>query len=143
MQYMGGKSRIAGAIANIINEIPRRKIQNSGPDCLRHIRDGGGLTYCIQGNCIDRADTAGCNGKGWTEGVAYTLNTVDRPAVVPFVIPVENHAQDCRVKLSEDGTVQPLSGKMGTGGGNVPLILGGALSPYGCEPDAKEAEKEP
>lgn len=41
--------------------------------------------YCIQGNCIDRADTAGCNGKGWTEGVSYTLNTVDRPAVLPFV----------------------------------------------------------
>ena len=40
--------------------------------------------YCIQGNCIDRADTAGCNGKGWTEGVSYTLNTVDRPAVLPF-----------------------------------------------------------
>lgn len=39
-------------------------------------------TYCIQGNCIDRADTAGCNGKGWTEGVSYTLNTIDRPAVV-------------------------------------------------------------
>ena len=39
------------------------------------------LSYCIQGNCIDRADTAGCNGKGWTEDVSYTLNTVDRPAV--------------------------------------------------------------
>ena len=39
-------------------------------------------TYCIQGNCIDRADTAGCNGKGWTEDVSYTLNTIDRPAVV-------------------------------------------------------------
>lgn len=36
----------------------------------------------IQGNCIDRADTAGCNGKGWTEDVSYTLNTIDRPAVV-------------------------------------------------------------
>lgn len=38
-------------------------------------------TICIQGNCIDRADTAGCKGKGWTEDVSYTLNTVDRPAV--------------------------------------------------------------
>lgn len=36
---------------------------------------------CLQGNGIDRADTAGCNGKGWTENVSYTLNTVDRPAV--------------------------------------------------------------
>ena len=38
--------------------------------------------YCLQGNGIDRADTAGCNGKGWTEDVCYTLNTIDRPAVV-------------------------------------------------------------
>ena len=73
--------------------------------------------YCIQGNCIDRADTAGCNGKGWTEGVSYTLNTIDRPAVVPFSISVENHPQDSRVKLSADGTVQTLSGQMGMGGG--------------------------
>lgn len=36
---------------------------------------------CLQGNGIDRADTAGCNGKGWTENVSYTLNTIDRPAV--------------------------------------------------------------
>lgn len=40
-----------------------------------------GLAYCIQGNCIDRADNAGCNGKGWREDKSYTLNTVDRPAV--------------------------------------------------------------
>ncbi len=38
--------------------------------------------YCLQGNGIDRADTAGCNGKGWKEDTSYTLNTIDRPAVV-------------------------------------------------------------
>lgn len=38
--------------------------------------------YCLQGNGIDRADTAGCNGKGWRENESYTLNTIDRPAVV-------------------------------------------------------------
>ena len=37
--------------------------------------------YCVQGNGIDRSDTAGCNGKGWKEDTGYTLNTVDRPAV--------------------------------------------------------------
>lgn len=166
----------------------------------------GGSTFCIQGNCIDRADTAGCNGKGWTEGVSYTLNTIDRPAVYseplddvastlragagmpkhdadirgrlavvienPDVesitapkafsfdslasnsmkssnphsgcrevdvsktldatrpdpaknqggiaivqLAVENHPQDSRVKINEDGVVQTLSGQMGTGGG--------------------------
>lgn len=37
--------------------------------------------YCLQGNGIDRSETAGCNGKGWKEDVCYTLNTIDRPAV--------------------------------------------------------------
>ena len=36
---------------------------------------------CLQGNGIDRADTAGCNGKGWNDQTCYTLNTIDRPAV--------------------------------------------------------------
>lgn len=42
----------------------------------------GTPVYCLQGNGIDRALTAGCNGKGWKEGQSYTLNTIDRPAVV-------------------------------------------------------------
>lgn len=40
------------------------------------------VVYCMQGNGIDRADSAGCNGKGWREDRSYTLNTIDRPAVV-------------------------------------------------------------
>ena len=40
-----------------------------------------GVVYCLQSNGIDRADTAGCNGKGWRENECYTLNTIDRPAV--------------------------------------------------------------
>lgn len=39
------------------------------------------ITYCIQGNVIDRSNTAGANGRGWSEEVSYTLNVVDRPAV--------------------------------------------------------------
>lgn len=198
-------------------------------------------TYCIQGNCIDRADTARCNGRGWTEDVSYTLNTIDRPAVafsfdslasnsmksnnpnsgcrevsvsktldasrpdpaknqggiaivekvgIPLlndqggrsisgedsadvaptlraemhgnvpavavagfkykqgakahgiayeegksptlsagqpdasvVYAIENHPQDSRIKLSEGNIVQTLNGKMGTGGGNTPMVL--------------------
>lgn len=45
-------------------------------------------TICLQGNGIDRAETAGCNGRGWREDQSYTLNTIDRPAV--FVYNGEN-----------------------------------------------------
>lgn len=38
-------------------------------------------TFCIQGNTIDRADTANANGTGVKKDVCYTLNTIDRPAV--------------------------------------------------------------
>ncbi|MBR5173203.1 MAG: DNA cytosine methyltransferase [Phascolarctobacterium sp.] len=78
------------------------------------------LVYCLQGNGIDRADTAGCNGKGWKEDFSYTLNTIDRPAVC---YAVENHPADSRVNLDESGTCQCLTGRMGTGGGNVPMVL--------------------
>lgn len=60
-----------------------------------------GTVYALQGNGIDRADTAGCNGKGWREDVCYTLNTVDRPAVA--------YSADCRnMRLNEEisGTLQ-------------------------------------
>lgn len=52
-------------------------------------------TFCIQGNTIDRADTAGANGTGVKEDVCYTLNTIDRPAVA--------FALDCRnVTVNEE-----------------------------------------
>ena len=43
--------------------------------------DAERLIYALQGNGIDRAETAGCNGRGWREDVCYTLNTIDRPAI--------------------------------------------------------------
>lgn len=39
------------------------------------------------------------------------------------VYAVENHPNDSRVKISKGGTVQTLSTRMGTGGGNVPLVM--------------------
>lgn len=42
---------------------------------------------------------------------------------VRAAIAVENHPNDSRVKLSEDGNVQALTSRMDTGGGNVPLVL--------------------
>lgn len=54
-------------------------------------------TICLQGNAIDRADTAGCNGKGWNDKTAYTLNTIDRPAVA-FSIQGFCDCKDSRVE---------------------------------------------
>jgi DNA (cytosine-5)-methyltransferase 1 len=42
---------------------------------------------------------------------------------------LENHPNDSRVKISEDGTVQTLTSRMGTGGGNTPMIMTEAPPP--------------
>ena len=56
---------------------------------------------------------------GYEEERSPTL----RAGVVPAAIALENHPMDSRVKISEDGKVQTLPTRMGTGGGNVPLLM--------------------
>ena len=55
---------------------------------------------------------------GYEEEVSPTL----RAGVVPAAMAIENHPTDSRVKIAEDGKVQTLTERMGTGGGNVPLV---------------------
>jgi DNA (cytosine-5)-methyltransferase 1 len=38
-------------------------------------------------------------------------------------VAIENHPADSRIKLSADGVVQTLPSRMGTGGGNTPLVM--------------------
>ncbi len=55
---------------------------------------------------------------GYEEEMSPTL----RAGVVPAAMAIENHPTDSRVNISEDGKVQTLTERMGTGGGNVPLV---------------------
>lgn len=78
----------------------------------------GNTVWCLQGNGIDRADTAGCNGRGWREDISYTLNTIDRPAVCYDMTQANDVIRDC-------GHICPtLQGRMGTGGNQVPICIG-------------------
>lgn len=110
----------------------------------------GSSVYCLQGNGIDRADTAGCNGRGWKENVSYTLNTIDRPAVCAgFKLGNSEKARSigyceeqaptlnaecggnkpaildmshaCDVIRDYGGISPSLQARMGTGGNQVPL----------------------
>lgn len=51
-----------------------------------------GVCYCLAGNIVDRADTAGANGLGAKEEVGYTLNTIDRHAVAYSVNPLSSNS---------------------------------------------------
>lgn len=74
----------------------------------------GTPVYCLQGNGIDRALTAGCNGKGWKEDTSYTLNTIDRPAVV-----FAQQAYDKFENFEKASTLKACGGSYGGGSENL------------------------
>ena len=69
------------------------------------------------GFCTEHSAKA--KGIGYEEETAPTL----RAGTVPAAVALENHPADSRVKLSGDNMCQTLTSRMGTGGGNVPLVM--------------------
>lgn len=56
---------------------------------------------------------------GYEKETAPTL----RQGTVPAAVAIENHPNDSRVKIDNSGTIQTLTGRAGTGGGNVPMVM--------------------
>ena len=67
--------------------------------------EGGGKGALVQ---EDKSATLACNNDQYLFQPVYS---------------VENHPNDSRVSINEDGIVQALTSRMGTGGGNVPMVL--------------------
>lgn len=96
--------------------------------------------FCLQGNRIDRADAARCNGKGWREDQSYTLNTVDRPAVAytsDTIYDIQHRSEAVRIY---DGTAPALTardykgpGRYDTFGRLVSTPSVRRLTPLECE----------
>ena len=66
-----------------------------------------------------------CYNQVLTGDKAKTLNSVatDTDHIPCIIYSVDNHPNDSRVGINEDGMVQALTGRMGTGGGNVPMVM--------------------
>lgn len=65
------------------------------------------------------------------------MNVYDNTESRSPILILENHPADSRVKICEDNIFQTLSSRMGTGGGNTPMIQENAivrrLTPLECE----------
>ena len=71
---------------------------------------------------------SGCEGGGKgaliQEDKSATLATFnDQVLFQPVVYSIENHPNDSRVLIDESGKVQTLTSRMGTSGGNVPMVM--------------------
>jgi len=81
-------------------------------------QDHGNHPAVLQAAGFSTEHSAQARSIGYEEEVSPTL----RAGVVPAAMAIENHPTDSRVKICEDGKVQTLTERMGTGGGNVPLV---------------------
>lgn len=90
--FKGGQGPKAGSLGYQEGQAPTLTSANSGTNTVPD------AVYALQGNGIDRALTAGCNGAGWRENESYTLNTIDRHGVAfaaGFSDAIGEKAQDC------------------------------------------------
>lgn len=102
--------------ANITSPLNKTNPQAGDPCHTISTDSRNYIVYCLQGNGIDRADTAGCNGKGVCEDKCYTLNTIDRHAVC--------FPQQAYNKFIQEDIGATLKASGGTyGGGSENLIV--------------------
>ena len=120
--------RAAGSAAPCIGAAGGICLNDQGGSCIS-VEDGMACTLRAQshghppcvlesaGFCTEHS--ADSRGIGYGEELSPTL----RAGTVPAAVALENHPTDSRVKMSEDNMVQTLTSRMGTGGGNVPLVM--------------------
>ena len=87
-------------------------------------QDHGNHPAVMQAAGFSTEHSAQSRSIGYGEEVSPTLRAGAVPAAVKQedALPIDHHPADSRVKVSEDGKVQTLTGRCGTGGGNVPLV---------------------
>lgn len=108
--------------ANITSPLNKTNPQAGDPCHTISTDSRNYIVYCLQGNGIDRADTAGCNGKGVCEDKCYTLNTIDRHAVC--------FPQQAYNKFIQEDIAATLKASGGTcGGGSENLVAEQSFSP--------------
>ncbi len=120
--------RVAGSAAPCIGAAGGICLNDQGGSCIS-VEDSRACTLRAQshghppcvlesaGFCTEHSAKA--RGIGYGEELSPTL----RAGTVPAAVALENHPTDSRVKMSEDNMVQTLTSRMGTGGGNVPLVM--------------------
>ena len=81
-------------------------------------QDHGNHPAVVQAAGFCTEHSAKARSIGYEEEKSPTL----RAGVVPAALSIDNHPTDSRVKIAEDGKVQTLTERMGTGGMNVPLV---------------------
>ena len=120
----GGAAEGFGAAGGIcLNDMGGQYISvDNGMACTLRAQSHGHPPCVLESAGFCTEHSADSRGIGYEEETSPTL----RAGTVPAAVALENHPADSRVKLSEGNMAQTLTSRMGTGGGNVPLVMDAA-----------------
>lgn len=92
--------------------LPWQRASGNAENCL----DSRSYAVGINGDIAGTLDANYYKGRGMRQGV-------EREVVASVAYSIENHPADSRVNIDYSGKVQTLTSRMGTGGGNVPMVM--------------------
>ena len=115
-RYFEGGPDAAGCICLNDQGGKRMSVSDEVSGTLR-AEDHGHPLLVAAGFCTEHSAKA--RSIGYEEEISPTL----RAGVVPAAIALEHHPIDSRIGIDPNNTVQTLCNRMGTGGGNVPLVM--------------------
>lgn len=82
-----------------------------------------GNVPCVMEAAGFKAGQSMAGGLGWQEECGATLSAQCSGTEPTVCYSIENHPADSRVDIDDSGKVQTLTFRMGTGGGNVPMVM--------------------
>lgn len=116
-----------GSVMNISEEVTSTlRAQDHGHPPLVFSGEDNGSVFAAG---FSFGQSAKARSLGYQEEVSPTLRGGEGGNQKPCILdqreayPIENHPNDSRVKVCEDGVFQTLSSRMGTGGNNTPLVM--------------------
>lgn len=83
----------------------------------------GNVPCVMQAAGFKEQNSVKARSDGYEFETAPTLSAGKHDACVVSVHCINNHPADSRVGIDDSGVVQTLTGRMGTGGGNVPMVM--------------------
>ena len=106
----GAAKRLGGYVWEGLAPTLRTEVGDNRPSVAYTMQDREGCAGGGKGALIQKDRSA-------------ALRTVNSQYLFQPVYSVENHPADSRVDIDESGKVQTLTSRMGTGGGNVPMVM--------------------
>ena len=125
MQPLGADQYNAVILGDTVSTLGVNCGMSHGRQCvLEPMVEPVPYTLKIRGGVeVDSMGKAAGKGALIQTDLSATLGVSQDQYLFQPVFSVENHPNDSRVGINEDGKVQALTSRMGTGGGNVPMVM--------------------